>query len=104
MPVDFRQVSVNIPAGTGRRTIQSSVRFASTVNRAVVVLNGLKLDYVHSDHHINLLEVATRATAIIDFLTVHFKIEAAYADQNHDDPYRGYVTVTVIADVAEDVA
>src|SRR5687767_13214600 len=98
MPVDFRQVSVNIPSGTGRRKIESSVRFDSTVNRAVVVLNGFNLDYANSDHHINLLEVDTDVRAIVDGFTVRLTIEADYADKNHDDPYRGYVTATVIAD------
>ena len=98
MPVDFRQVSLSIPSGTGRRMIESSVTFGSRVNRAVVVLNGFKLDFANEDHHINLLEVATRATAIID--TVRLRIEADYADKNFDDPYTGYVTATVIADVA----
>jgi hypothetical protein len=99
MPVDFRQVSLSIPSGTGRRMIESSVTFGSRVNRAVVVLNGFKLDFSNEDHHINLLEADTDISTIVNN-TVRLRIEADFADKNFDDPYTGYVSATVIADVA----
>jgi hypothetical protein len=99
MPTDFRTVSLNIPTGTGRRTINSSVTFNSNVVRAAVVLNGFKLDYANEDHHINLLEADTDINTIIG-RTVRFRVEANYADKNFDDPYSGFVSATVIAEVA----
>jgi hypothetical protein len=99
MPIDFRTVSINIPAGTGRRTIPGSATFGSQVRRAGIALNGFALDYVSSDHHINIVEADTDI-ASISGNTVTFNVECHYADQNFDDSYQGYVTALVIAEVA----
>ncbi len=95
---DFRTVSVTIPAGTGRRSVEGTATFGSKVHRASVALNGFSLDYVSSDHHINILEADTDIVSISGN-TVTFRVECNYADQNFDDPYRGYVTALVIAEV-----
>jgi hypothetical protein len=63
------------------------------------VLNGFQLDYVNSDHHINILEADTDIVSVSGN-TVNFRVECNYADRNFDDPYKGYVTASVIADVA----
>lgn len=99
MTVAFQTKSISIPAGTGARTIDDSVTFGSRVNSAAVALNGFKLDYVDSDHHINIVEADTDVTSISGN-TVNFRIQCFYADKNFDDKYQGYVTATVIADVA----
>jgi hypothetical protein len=99
MPLDFRYPSIPVPAGTGRRTIPGSATFNSNVRSAGVALNGFKLDYSDSDHHINLLEADTDIVSI-NGTTVRFNVECDYADKNFDDSYGGYVTVMVVADVA----
>lgn len=99
MAIDFRYPSIPVPSGTGRRTIPGSAGFASNVRSAGVALNGFKLDYDSDDHHLNLLE-ADADFVRIDGNTVHFTVECHYADKNFDDRYTGYVTVTVMADVA----
>jgi hypothetical protein len=98
MPVDFRTPSITIPSGTGRRTIPGSAAFNSRVIRAGVTLNGFNLDYVSDDHHINIAEADTDIVSISGN-TVNFQIECQYADRNFDDPFQGYVTVLVIAEV-----
>ena len=98
MPVAFQTRSVTIPAGTGRRSIPASVTFGSRVNRAAVALNGFNMDYVNSDHHINIVEADTDVVSISGN-TVNFRVECNYADKNFDDQYAGYVTALVIADV-----
>lgn len=98
MALDFRRRRVTIPYGTGRRIINDSVTFGSSVNRADIALNGFQLDYVNSDHHINVVEIDTDITGR-SHNTVNFRIEANYADKNFDDIYHGYVEVLVIADV-----
>ncbi len=100
MSVAFQTRSITIPPGTGRRSLDASVTFGSTVNRAEVALNGFKLDYVNSDHHINIVEADTDIVSISGN-TVNFRVECNYADQNFDDEYQGYVTALVIADVAD---
>ena len=62
------------------------------------VLNGFKLDFVDSDHHINILEVDADIVSVAGN-TVTFRVECNYADKNFDDRYFGYVTATVIAEV-----
>ena len=99
MPVDFRTASVSIPSGTGNRTFQSSVFFNSTVIRANVALNGFKLDFTAGgDRHINEVEVDTNIRSFSGSL-VTFDVRTQYADVNFDDPYGGFVTALVIAEV-----
>jgi hypothetical protein len=102
MPVQFRTPSINIPSGTGRRTITAEQRFVgSQVLGAGVALNGFKLDYdvADGDHHLNLMEADTD---VISFSgdKVNYRVEFELADKNFDDPYSGYITVLVIAEVA----
>ena len=95
---DFRSVGVTIPSGTGRRSIEGAATFGGPVRRASVALNGFKLDYVNSDHHINIVEADTDVVSISGN-KVTFRVECNYADKNFDDAYRGYVTALVIAEV-----
>jgi hypothetical protein len=99
MPIAFRTRQVAIPSGTGRRDINDSVSFGSLVRNAAVTINGFQLDYVRSDHHINVVEIDSDVSSISGN-DVHFRVQADYTDKNHDDAYRGYVEVLVIADVA----
>lgn len=94
--LDFRTISLSVPAGTGRRRIQGSVQFGSRVLQAAVALNGFRLDYVDSDHHINVLEADTDIVSVAGN-TVTIRTECNYGDKNFDDRYFGYVTATVIA-------
>jgi hypothetical protein len=98
MSVAFRTRNVSIPSGTGRRSINDSVTFGSTVVSAGIAVNGFKLDYVDSDHHINIVEIDTD---IISFTgnTVNFRVECDYSDKNFDDRYRGEVVALIIAEV-----
>ncbi len=98
MSTDFRRRSITIPVGTGRRTVQGTVTFGSDVVSAGVALNGFKLDYADSDKNVNIVE------ADVDFVskrgrTVTFQVECNLADKNFDDPYSGYVTAIVMAEV-----
>ena len=101
--------NVEIPGGTGRKRVHSSVQFASNVNRAAVTLNGFKVDFADADHHINIIEIDVDlgghpappnepAPPAIEGRRVRFTAECEYRDQNFDDAYSGYVTVTVLAD------
>jgi len=98
MPIEFRTQQINIPSGTGRRNIEGRATFGSKVIRAGVALNGSKLDYVNADHHINIVEVDTDLVSFSGN-TVTFRVECDYSDKNFDDPYRGYVSALVIAEV-----
>ena len=73
--------------------------FSSPVRRADVALNGFKLDFASSDHHINVVEVDADNVAISGNV-VHYRVECQYADKNFDDSYNGNIEVLVIADVA----
>jgi hypothetical protein len=101
MPVEFLTANVSIPEGKGERNIDGSVTTSpgSVIRRAGIAVNGFRLDYVDKDHHINLVEVDTR---IVNFADNHvnFRVKCHYADKDFNDPYKGYVEVLVIADVA----
>ena len=100
MPVDFREVAVSIPSGTGHRVVERSVFFNSNVIRANVALNGFNLDFTQpGDRHINVLEVDTNIMSFSRSL-VTFNVHCQYADVNFDDPYHGFVSALVIAEVA----
>ena len=99
MPVDFIRKVVTIPSGTGRRSIQRTVKFPSTVLAAHVALDGFRLSYENGDHEVLTIEADT------DFISksgnaVTFRVECNLRDQNGDDPYSGYVTALVIAELA----
>ncbi len=98
MAIEFRTSSVSIPNGTGRRSIAGNATFSRPVVKASVAMNGFKLDFARSDHHINIVEADTDIVSISGN-TVNFRVECNYADTNSDDPYSGYVTALVIADV-----
>ncbi len=98
MPVDFRTVSVTIPNGTGRRSIEGAAVFNSRVIRAGVALNGFALDITRDDRPMNRVEADTDFVSIAHN-TVRFKVECSFADKNFDDPYSGYVTALVVAEV-----
>jgi len=70
------------------------------VIRAGVALNGFNLDFTGDvDRHINVVEADTDFVSITGN-TVNFEVQCQYADVNFDDPYGGYVTVLVVAEVA----
>ncbi len=98
MAIEISTTSVSIPNGTGRRTIAGNATFGRPVLKASVALNGFKLDFTSSDHHINIVEADTDIVSISGN-TVNFRVECNYADKNSDDPYSGYVTALMIAEV-----
>lgn len=98
MPIDFRTVSITIPQGTGRRSIEGAAVFNSRVLRAGVSLNGFRLDFAAPDRPFNLMEADTDILSI-NQNTVRFRVECHLADRNFDDPYSGYVTASVTAEV-----
>ncbi len=94
----FVTTNIDIPAGKGRRQFNKTVKFNRPVRRAGVALNGFKFDYINDDHEANVIEVDTDVLSVNGF-EVTLRIECQYADKNFDDPYTGYVTALVIADV-----
>ena len=98
MAIEFRTSSVSIPTGTGRRSIQGTATFSSTVRSANITLNGFKLDYSNSDHQINIVEADTDIVSTSGNV-VTFRVECNFADKNFDDNYSGYVTALLVAEV-----
>ena len=98
MAIEFRTSSVPIPTGTGRRSIAGSVAFGSPVVKANVAMNGFKLDFASADHHLNIVEADTDIVSISGN-TVDFRVQCNYATKNSDEPYSGYVTALVVAEV-----
>jgi hypothetical protein len=100
MAVAFLNRRVPVPRGKGRRELHDSVSFQGKVRVAEVALRGFLLDYVTSDHHINVVEVATEFAGTEGEI-VRFRVDCQYADKNFDDQYSGFVDVLVIADLQD---
>jgi hypothetical protein len=98
MAVEFITKRVEVPGGTGRKQLTDKVTFQNKVRVANIALNGFLLDYVDSDHHINVVEVDTNL-GVIEGEIVHFRVVCEYKDRNGDDAYSGHVDVLVIADL-----
>ena len=100
MAVEFITKTIDVPHGTRRRQLNGSVSFQRKVGVANIALRGFVLDYVTSDHHINVVEVTTDLAGTEGEI-VHFRVNCQYADQNFDDEYFGHVDVLVIADLQD---
>jgi hypothetical protein len=100
MAVAFLNRRVEVPRGKGRRELHDSVSFQGKVRVAEVALRGFLLDFVTSDHHINVVEVATEFAGTEGEI-VRFRVDCQYADKNEDDQYSGFVDVLVIADLQD---
>jgi hypothetical protein len=100
MAVAFITTRIEVPRGSGRRQLNGSVPFQGKVRVAEVALRGFLLDFVTSDHHINVVEVATEFAGTEGEI-VHFRVDCQYADKNKDDQYFGFVDVLVIADLQD---
>jgi hypothetical protein len=112
MAVDFQVITIDVQDPVtedpviGRQEFEGLAIFPSNVNRAVVALNGFKMDYAGNevDHHMNVVEIDADLrrkgsnASPIHGNHVHFVVECQYADKNFNDPYFGYVSVTVIAE------
>lgn len=100
MAVEFLTDKIDVPPGKGPRQLHGSVSFQRKVRVAVIALRGFLLDFVTSDHHINILEVTTHFAGTEGEI-VHFRVNCQYADKNFDDQYFGHVDVLVIADLQD---
>jgi hypothetical protein len=98
MAVEFITTRVDVPRGRGRRQLNGSVPFQVRV--ANIALRGFLLDFVSSDHHINVVEVTTDFAGTEGEI-VRFRVNCQDADKNFDDEYFGHVDVLVIADLQD---
>ena len=100
MALEFRTKMIEVKRGRERRQLNDSVSFQRKVRVAEVALRGFVLDFVSSDHHINVVEVTTEFAGTEGEI-VHFRVNCQYADRNFDDEYFGSVDVLVIADLQD---
>jgi hypothetical protein len=100
MAVEFITTKIEVPRGRGRRQLNGSVSFQRKVRVANIALRGFLLDFVTSDHHINVVEVTTDFAGTEGEI-VRFRVNCQYADRNFDDEFFGHVDVLVIADLQD---
>lgn len=99
MSVQFRTVPITIPSGSGRKIIDGVAIFDSDVLSAGVALNGFSLRFDNRDKRFLNLEADTDFNSISGN-TVSFRVECNLANDSGDDPYSGYVTALVTADIS----
>ena len=100
MAVEFITKRIPVPRGTGPQQLNDWVSFQRKVRVANIALRGFLLDFVTSDHHINIVEVTTDFAGSEGEI-VRFRVNCQYADKNFDDQYFGHVDVLVIADLQD---
>ena len=100
MAVEFITKRIDVPRDRGRRQLNDFVSFPRKVRVANIALRGFLLDFVSSDHHINVVEVTTDFAGAEGEI-VRFRVNCQYADKNFDDEYFGHVDVLVIADLQD---
>ena len=96
--VNFKNVGIPIPDGTGQREIKGFANFDSKVLSAGVALSGFKLECVDADAINNSIEIDAELTSITGN-NVNFNIQCNCGDRNNDQAFRGHVTVLVMAQV-----
>ena len=99
MTVAFRTVSIEIPGGSERKSIESAAVFSSSVLSAGVALNGFALQYDDNDENVLLVEADTDLVSISGN-TVNFKVECNLRDNSGSESYSGYVTALIMADLS----
>ena len=92
MAVEFRTTTIDVPKGRRRRELIGKVSFQRKVRVANIALRGVLLDFVTSDHHINVVEVTTDFAGTEGEI-VRVRVNCQYADKNFDDEYFGHVDV-----------
>ena len=104
MTLEFRRDTALIGAGgagqTGPFLVEQIVTFSGDVNTAEVALNGFQMHYANGNAN-RLYEVeADTDVADINGPDVHIRFQANVRDATGTDPYIGYLTAVVIADVS----
>ena len=95
---NFKNVRVEIPKGTGKRNLTGSVTFDSNVLSAGIALNGFKIESENPETLSNSFEIETKLIKISGD-TVDFNIECNTGSKKLNEPYKGHVSILVIAEV-----
>ena len=107
MSIRFANVAVTFDSATagplGFRNVARSVTIpdARAILRAQVAINGFAINYTHKDHHVRSLLIDTDLLRISNETEVEFQVQVALKDKKPDDPYEGWVSVLVIAEVED---
>jgi hypothetical protein len=115
MPVAIRHRFITVPPGNGSEDSPRrfppdlddapTVSFNTKVGDFGVALRAFNFEWVANDddhepdHHIRDIQVRPQIIRVNDF-AVKYWVECQYADRNYDDRYKGFVELTIMADVA----
>jgi hypothetical protein len=102
MAIDFQRQRAFFPSVTGRsQSTELVFVFSGNVRKAESAINGYSMGYGNGDHHLLRAQVDTTVTSV-SLNTVRVRVDYLLRDSsgNIDDPYDGFVDVTLIADVA----
>ena len=102
MPIDFRRTRISFDPTRGREQRETgAVVFPTDVRRAEAALNGYSISYNNGDHPILAQKIdidVPRISGNTVFVEVNFLLRDDSG--NIDDPFSGFVDVTVLADRA----
>jgi len=103
VPIGFKRERVNFPAITGEENEKDvTIDFPKTVLAAESFINGFKVGFVNTDKPLREIHVNTHATFEGDDDNVKVTVRLGLRDNSgtFDDPYKGFVDVVVVAELA----
>ena len=101
MALEFRQLTINFDATSGRKQRESATAvFSGRVRSAEAALKGYNIRYTNGDHHVLEQEIDLDITNVNNnTVTVAADFLLRDSSGNIDDPYRGFVQAVVMAEV-----
>jgi hypothetical protein len=99
---EIRTISFTFPRteGSGPQTASQSVRFPRDVVNAAVGITGYSIGFSGDDHHVGRMEVAIESEVTGQAVQVNARLGLRDWSGNWDDPYEGWITAAVIAELA----
>ena len=102
MATEIQKMVFSFPSVTGRRQQQlQELNFGRPIRTASAMLAGFEMQYNNGDHHLLQEQVQVDVIGINGTsATVGATFLLRDGSGNIDDPYSGFISATVIADVA----
>jgi hypothetical protein len=103
MPIEFLTRQITFTPTTGPTTfVVETWDFETSVRQVTAVLNGFQVDFVEAEKHFHLMQIDVAARQPTGPLGQHVEVEVFLRlgdfTGNFDDPYEGYVRITLIVE------
>ncbi len=102
MATEIQKLAFSFPSVTGRRQQQiHQLNFGRPVKNAFAALAGFEVQYDNGDHHILQEQIQVEVNGVNGiFVSVAANFLLRDGSGNIDDPYSGFISALVIAEIA----